>query len=71
MKRKKTRSILRKKNSANCWRSRIRVTQSAKLVAKSDVAEDTMSATLKFAKEIDEAYDIDQPTEERHLMAWL
>ena len=42
----------------------------AKLVAESDVAEDTMSDMVKLAKEIDEPYDINQPTEECHLMAW-
>ena len=37
--------------------------------AKQD--KDTMSAMVKLAKEIEEPYDIDQPTEECHLMEWL
>ena len=36
---------------------------------ESDVAEETMSAMVKLAKEIDEPYDISQPTAECQLMA--
>ena len=43
--------------------------QSSDHIAKSDVAKDTMSVTVKLAKEIDEP-DINQPTAECHLMAW-
>ena len=43
--------------------------QSSDRIAKSDVVKDTMSATVKLAKEIDEP-DIGQPTAECHLMAW-
>ena len=44
--------------------------QSSDRIAESDVAEDTMSATVKLAKEIDEP-DINQPTAECLLMALL
>ena len=43
--------------------------QSSDRIAKSDVVKDTMPATVKVAKEIDEL-DISQPTAECHLMAW-
>ena len=43
--------------------------QSSDRIAKSDVVKDTMSATLKLAKEIDEP-DIRQSTADCHLMAW-
>ena len=81
--RKKTQRPLKEKSSANCRRSRVKVTQSsiqspvrhsrAKVPTespKTDVAEDTMSAMVKLAKDPLEPYDIGQPTAECHLMAW-
>ena len=54
------------------WTQKARATfegQSSDRIAKSDVVKDTMSATLKLAKEIDEP-DIRQSTADCHLMAW-
>ena len=45
--------------------------QSSASIAESDVAEETMSAMVELAKDPLEPYDIDQPTSECHLMAWL
>ena len=44
--------------------------QSSDRIAKSDVAEETMSATVKLAKDTLQPHDIDQHTEECHLMVW-
>ena len=44
--------------------------QSSDRIAESDVAEETMSAMVKLAKDPLEPYDIAQPTAECHLMAW-
>ena len=44
--------------------------QSSDRIAKSDVAEETMSAMVKLAKDTLEPHDIDQHTEECHLMVW-
>ena len=38
-------------------------------IAESDIAEETMSVMVKFAKDPFEPHDIDQHTEECHLMA--
>ena len=43
-------------------------TEPEQLTCKSEVAEETMSAVVKLAKEIDEPRDIGQPTAECQLM---
>ena len=45
--------------------------QNSDHVAESDVAEETMSAMVKLAKDLLEPYDIALPTAECHIMAWL
>ena len=44
--------------------------QSSDRIAESDVAEETMSTMVKFAKDPLEHPGNDQPTAECHLMAW-